>query len=226
MFFFSHQVAKRKKAEEKKKNDHREKKREKKGEKDRKEIMDEGVKEALANEENTKRDALTRSDRQTLRCYFGFTKCVQIPSFPVKDKNSVNGFIRRMLFENDNKSKDVENSKRTDGRVDSDTASEKAAKDAQNEEDDEPFDLNVLLTRDVPTIFPWTLDSLKDMFLEASRFTDNQIIAVLRSFTSFDRLYSSDLAISTGFVRLLLVGPVWMKRERETVRQRERETDK
>ena len=136
--------------------------------------MDEGVKEALANEENTKRDALTRSDRQTLRCYFGFTKCVQIPSFPVKDKNSVNGFIRRMLFENNNESKDAEKSKRTDGRVDSDTASEKATKDAQNEEDDEPFDLNILLSRDVPTIFPWTLESLKEMFLEASRFTDNQ----------------------------------------------------
>ena len=175
------------------------------------------VKDALANEEETKRHALTRSDRALLRAYFGYSKCVQIPTFPTRDINTADAFIRKMLW-----GSEAKKPKRTDRLSSDDTRDKTAAgnnddvfeidktKDTQNEEEeeDEPFDLNTLLQRDVPTIFQWNVENLKRMFIEAAQFTPNQIISVLRSYTSFDRLYSSDLAISTGFVRLLLIGPV------------------
>ena len=145
-----------------------------------------------------------------------------------------------MLFD-DNDEKDAEKSKSAK-QLDNDETrgeeSDKLAKDTQNEkEDDKPFDLRTLLAQDVPTIFRWDVKSFKTMFVEASRFTENQMIAVLRSFTAFDRLYPLDLAISTGFVRLLLVGPVSEKKkerkkerrdiDREKIkREREREKEK
>ena len=185
-------------------------------------MNNDGVKDALANEEKTKRHALTRSDRVLLRAYFGYSKCDQIPTFPTRDKNTADEFIRKMLF-NDDKGSEAKKPKRTD-RISSDDTRDKTAaesndvgeidktKDTQNEAEDESFDLNTLLRRDVPTIFQWNLENLKRMFIEAAQFTPNQIISVLRSYTSFDRLYSSDLAISTGFVRLLLIGPVIHKK--------------
>ena len=193
-------------------------------------MNNEEVKEALVNEELTKRHALTNSDRFMLRCYFGYIKCSQIPTFPVKNKDSACEFIRRMLF-NDKKEKNAEKkSKRTDqtnddnetrgGVVDKINVAAAATRNERDgEEEEETFDLTTLLRPDVPTIFRWDLNALINMFVEGSKFTENQQISVLRSFTSFDRLYSSDLAISTGYVRLLLVGPVSGKkcvRERQT----------
>ena len=210
-----------------------EKKRKRNGET----MNNEEVKEALVHEELTKRHALTNSDRLMLRCYFGYTRCNQIPTFPTRKKDSACEFIRRMLF-NDKTGENAEKSKRTD-RINVDetrgdtgsgrTAAVRSGGDGVNktkdvatrnergevEEEDETFDLTTLLTPDVPTIFQWDLDSLIKMFVEASKFTENQQISVLRSFTSFDRLYPSDLAISTGYVRLLLVGPVSDKCVRE-----------
>ena len=72
--------------------------------------MNESVREALANEEKTKRNALTKSDRKLLKSYFGFTRCHQIPDFPVRDKKTACDFIKRMLFD-DNDEKDAEKSK-------------------------------------------------------------------------------------------------------------------
>ena len=194
-------------------------------------MNNEEVKEALVHEELTKRHALTNSDRFMLRCYFGYIKCSQIPTFPVKNKDSACEFIRRMLF-NDKKEKNAEKkSKRTDQTNDDNetrggvvdkinvAAATRNEQDGEEEEEEETFDLTTLLRPDVPTIFRWDLNALIKMFVEGSRFTENQQISVLRSFTSFDRLYSSDLAISTGYVRLLLVGPVSGKkcvRERQT----------
>ena len=191
--------------------------------------MNESVKEALANEEKTKRNALTKSDRKLLKSYFGFTRCHQIPTFPVRDKKSACDFIQKMLFDDNDEKEDAEKLKSAQ-RIDNDETrggvggggeeSDKSTKDTQNEkEDDEPFDLRTLLAQDVPTIFRWDVESLKRMFVEASRFTENQMIAVLRSFTAFDRLYPSDLAISTGFVRMLLIGPVSEKKERKKERK-------
>ena len=199
-------------------------------------MNNEEVKEALVHEELTKRHALTNSDRFMLRCYFGYIKCSQIPTFPVKNKDSACEFIRRMLF-NDKKEKNAEKkSKRTDQTNDDNetrggvvdkinvaaaaTRNERDGEEEEEEEEEETFDLTTLLRPDVPTIFRWDLNALMKMFVEGLRFTENQQISVLRSFTSFDRLYSSDLAISTGYVRLLLVGPVSGKevceRERQT----------
>ena len=203
-------------------------------------MNNEEVKEALVNEELTKRNALTNSDRFMLRCYFGYTRCNQIPTFPTRNKNSACEFIRRMLF-NNKTGENAEKSRRTDrinvdetrgdtesGRTATvgsgggggvnktkDVATRNERGEEEENDDDETFDLTTLLTPDVPTIFRWDLNSLIKMFVEGSKFTENQQISVLRSFTSFDRLYSSDLAISTGYVRLLLVGPVSDKCVRE-----------
>ena len=207
-------------------------------------MNNEDVKEALVNEELTKRHALTNSDRLMLRCYFGYIKCSQIPTFPIRNKDSACEFIRRMLF-NDKKEEKAEKSKRTDRINDNETrggvdkiklAAAAATKNGQDreeeeeekDEEDETFDLTTLLTPDVPTIFRWDVNALIKMFVEGSKFTENQQISVLRSFTSFDRLYSSDLAISTGYVRLLLVGPVRDKKcvcERERDRQKDKQTN-
>ena len=196
--------------------------------------MDENIKDALAKEEKTKLHGLTKSDRILLRAYFRFSKCIQIPSFPVRKKKSACEFIQTLLFPRDN-DKDAEKSKRTDrvagngqmmesdGNVKNAGSNMEEEKEEEEEEDEnEPFDLGTLLENEVPTIFRWDLDALTKLFTEAANFTENQMIAVLRSFTSFDRLYSSDLAISTGFVRLLLVGPVGVKKE-ESKKKRKKE---
>ena len=178
----------------------------------------ERVKDLLAKEHNTIKHALTISDRRLLKCYFGFTKCVQIPTFPTRDKTTACDLVKRVLF---NDQSDGETGKRVDGEENSEakkaaSKSGKTEKAASNtvgnekfvENDEEAFDLTSLLQKDVPTIFSWSVENLQQLFLQGSQFTDNQQMAVIRAFTSFDRIYPHDVALSSAYVRLLLVGPV------------------
>ena len=178
----------------------------------------ERVKDLLAKEHNTIKHALTISDRNLLKCYLGFTKCVQIQSFPTRDKSTACDLVKRVLFNDHN---DGETSKRVDaeeigeaekaasrsGKTEK-TASSTGGNKKLVENDEETFDLTSLLQNDLPTIFSWTIENLKELFLQGSQLTDNQQVSVLRAFTSFDRIYSHDVAVSSAYVRLLLVGPV------------------
>ena len=163
----------------------------------------------LAEEESTKNKAsLTQSDRRLLNCYFGFTACRQIAEFPRRRLRDASSYVRKMLSDGDDENLD-------------NATGEKQQKQQQHDDEydnkNEPFDLANLLDGNMPTIFESNMDDLIRIFREGSTFTDKQMEGALRTYSAFSRLYPQDLAVSNGYTRILLIGPVSMKKNIQTV---------
>ena len=180
--------------------------------------MADDIKAQLADEESTKKGSLTRSDRNLLRGYFGFSPVIQCPEFPVRRLADASSYVKSMLLTPDEKSKatiggvEKNNNNNNNNNNKQQQQQQQQQQETNRMEEDskesDPFDLTVLLDGNMPRIFDHSMDNLIQLFREGSTFTDSQMAGVLRTFSAFSRLYERDLAISSGYCRLLLIGPV------------------
>ena len=184
------------------------------------------IKTQLADEESTKKGSLTLSDRKLLRGYFGFSPVLQCPEFPVRRLSDASSYVKSLLLTHDEKKENttfgLENNNNNKQQPETGRLGERGRD--SNENNDEPFDLAVLLDGNMPRIFENSMENLIQVFREGSTFTDSQMAGVLRTFSAFSRLYERDLAVSSGYCRLLLIGPVMY--DKQTKIQTDRQIDR
>ena len=100
-----------------------------------------------------------------------------------------------------------------------------------DEEDDVPFDLrNEIVSGigNIPSIFfnpnkdstseHENLDKIKQLFLEGRTYQAHQETALVRSFTTFPRLWDLDISSHDNYSRVLICGPVSISTKQQTYR--------
>ena len=182
------------------------------------------IKEAHLNEARSISHKLTKSDRQMLKAFFGFIQTHELqssmmdgkeqqdePTPPLKSKSNACRFILETLWKNNtsNEQEDLEKH----GRI-------VIGENEEAEEEDSPFHLEAVISGidKVPSIFfnastdgskEMIMKSLKDLFSEGRKYTDEQQTAMVRSFITFPRLWEKDICGGhEQYSRLLITGPV------------------
>ena len=85
----------------------------------------------------------------------------------------------------------------------------------KNDAENDIFDISILLEKNVPTVMDHDVDSITSQFREGGNFNDTMEIAVIRTYTSFTRIFENDISNQPNFQRILLIGPVRRERDRE-----------
>ena len=149
---------------------------------------DEHEKQELINEAKTLRFSLTRNDRKFLRAYLGYEKVVQnIPNRVLKKKSEACYFVQRALWAKGKKKSIQKSNNSKENEKEEDKEGEEGEEEEEEEEEEiqtgragKPFDLQEMMTNNIPRIFDHSIDELRNLLSEASAWKDYQQVAFIR----------------------------------------------
>ena len=139
--------------------------------------------EALAVEIKSEKDRVTQTERWILKALFGYVETEP----PLTNAEKIKNYKEAPIF-----------------------VYETLWTRKDDDDTDRAFPLkNLLPTDGVPTLFPHSLSSIRDMFRQGRTMGPLQQTSFLRTVQHFSKLFASDMAVkSSGYVRLWISGAV------------------